>query len=82
MTVHKFHGPGYDIEIDVHDVGGGTPSQIEQLTQNLIDAALRWTFRNTLRPQKDADQKLDAIARAASAYQVAVHPDKQWDTGI
>lgn len=54
----------------------------DQLTEQLVEAALRFTFRNTLRPQADADQKLAAICRVASKIQQQRHPDKRWDTGI
>jgi hypothetical protein len=54
----------------------------DQLTEQLVEAALRFTFRNTLRPQADADEKLSAITRIASEIQRQWHPDKRWDTGI
>lgn len=54
----------------------------DQLTEQLVEAALRFTFRNTLRPQADADQKLAAICRIASKIQQQRHPEAKWDTGI
>lgn len=58
----------------------GEPS--DHLTEQLVEAALRFTFRNTLRPQPDADQKLEKICAIASKIQQQRHPDKRWDTGV
>lgn len=52
------------------------------LDDELVEAALRFTFRNTLRPQSDADEKLAAIQRVAFKIQQARFPGKKWDTGI
>lgn len=54
----------------------------DQLTEQLVEAALRFTFRNQLRSQDDADEKLDVICKIAHKIQQQRHPDKRWDTGI
>lgn len=54
----------------------------DEAAEALVTAALRWRYRNRLRPQSDADIKLAALEDAADRVQRERHPDREWDSGI
>ncbi len=54
----------------------------DQLTEQLVEAVLRFTFRNQLRPQSEADEKLSVIVRIAHKIQKQRNADKQREKGI
>lgn len=66
----------------VQDLSDKLQAYASSLPEQIAEAAMIFTFRNTMKSQSDADAKLNRVMSLAMRLQQERHPDRKWDTPI